>query len=155
MSPGQRWEQKSELQSRGVVVHLDASAVEASNGCDQTETQPMAGRPATAFQSVKALENLLTLAGRDSRPVIGDRNDGAAIVLRYLDRYLAGVAAVLDRVVNEIGHGIEQEVAVARNQHGLVRHDTEMPAFLLCRGIEQLHHLSSYVGQVYGPERRR
>src|SRR5207245_7202910 len=75
MSPGQRWEQKSELQSRRVVVHLDASAVEASDGCDQTETQPIAGRPATAFQSVKALENLLTLAGRDSRPVTGDRND--------------------------------------------------------------------------------
>src|SRR5712692_1282804 len=100
--PGEQREQKSELQSRGVVGHLDTSAVEAGNRRDQTEAQPIAGRAATAFQPVKALENLLTLVDGDSRPIIGDRNDGGAIVVRHLDSYLTGVTAVLDRIVNEI-----------------------------------------------------
>ena len=113
---GEQWEQKSKLQSRGVVGHLDASAVKAGNRGDQTEAEPIAGRAAATFQPVKALENLLALVDGDSRPIIGDRNDGAAIVLRDLDRYLTGVTAVLDRVVDEIGHGIEQKVPVARNK---------------------------------------
>ena len=65
--------------------------MEAGNRSDQTEAQPVAGRAATALQPVKALENLLTFGDRDSRPIIGNRNDGSAAVLRYVHRDLAGI----------------------------------------------------------------
>ncbi len=155
LGAGAQREQKFELEAGGVVGQLDTGAVEPGDRGDQAEAEPVAGRAAAAFQPVEALEDLLTFVDRDSRPVIGNRNNGSTIVLRDLDNDLTGIAAVLDRIVDEIGHGIKQEVPVARHQHWLIRHHSETPALFLRGRIEQLRHLSGYAGEVYGPERRR
>jgi hypothetical protein len=105
--PSEQRKQKLALEPGGVIGHLDSRAVEAGNGSDQTEAQPIAGRAATAFQPVKALENLLTFVDGDSRAIVGNRNDGIAIRLNDLHRHPAGIAAVLDRIINEVGHSIE------------------------------------------------
>src|SRR5215475_4441509 len=78
IGPGEQRKQKLELEAGGVVGHLDSSAVEAGNGSDQTEAQPVAGRAATALQPVKALEDLLTFVEGNSRSIVGNRNDGIA-----------------------------------------------------------------------------
>ena len=51
--------------------------METRNGSDKAEAEPVAGGATTPFQPVKALEYVLTFIDRNSRPVIGDRNDGA------------------------------------------------------------------------------
>ena len=110
--------------------------METRNGSDKAEAEPVAGGATTPFQPVKALEYVLTFIDRDSRPVIVDRNDGAAIALSDLHRYLTGFTAMFDGVVDEIGHGIEQEVSIARDEYTLVPDSIEMPTVLFRGGIE-------------------
>ena len=61
------------------------------------------------FKPIEALEDVFTFINRNSRPVIGNRNDGAAVALFDLHGHLTRVTAMFDGVIDEIGHGIEQE----------------------------------------------
>jgi len=110
--------------------------METGDGGDKAEAEPVAGGATTPFQPVKALEYVLTFIDRNSRPVIGDRNDGAAIALSDLHRHLTGFTAMFDGVVDEISHGIEQEVSIARDEYTWVPDSIEMPTVLFRGGIE-------------------
>src|SRR5438067_11048460 len=68
-----------ELETRRVIKHFDPRAVKMGDGSDQAEPQPVSRRVATMFEPVKALENLLVFARRNSGPVIGDRDDRFAV----------------------------------------------------------------------------
>src|SRR5215475_9605122 len=127
--------------------------MKAGNRSYQAEAQTVAGGAATAFQPVEALEDLLTFVSGNSRPVIGNRNGGTAIVSPDLHRYPTGFTAMLDRIVDEIGHGVEQQISVARYEYGLICRHIEASAFFFRRSIEQLHDLSGYVGEIDGAER--
>ena len=90
--------------------------MKTSDGTDKTEAEPVSGGEAISLEAIKALEDALTFIGGNSRPIIGNRNCGAVVALSDLHRHLAGVAAVLDGIVDEIGHRVEQEVPVARSE---------------------------------------
>ena len=83
--------------------------METGNGCDKTEAEPIAGGAATPFQPVKSLEYMLTFIDRNSRPVIGDRNDGAALALSDLHRHPTGFTAMFEGIVDEIGQIISKK----------------------------------------------
>ena len=110
--------------------------METGNRSDEAEAEPVAGSAATSFQPVEALEDMLTFIKGNSGPVIGDRNDATAIAPSDLHGHLAGFTAVFDGIIDEIGHRIEQEVPIARDQHSLITDSIDMPTFVLRRGIK-------------------
>src|SRR5947209_7836325 len=122
-----QWKPEPKIEARSIVQHFDASPVKTRDGADKTEAKPVAGGQTIALQAIKALENVLVLAGGNSRPIISDGNDRAAVALRHLHRHLTGFTAMLDRVINQIGHRIEQEVLVAGHQYTLLGDNIEAP----------------------------
>ena len=66
----------------------------------------------------------------------------------------AGVATVLDGIVDEIGDGVEQEVAISGHQRQRCSRCAEMRAFLLRRCIEELDDLARDLGKVDRTESR-
>ena len=62
-------------------------------------------------------------------------------------------AAMLDRIVHEIGDGIEDQVAIAGHQHLAIADDGEAGAVLFGRGIVQLDNLAGDFDQIDGAER--
>ena len=123
------------------------------DGSDQAEPQPVPLRVAAVFEPVKALENLLVFVGGNSVPVIGDRDDRPAIDVFVRDHDLPSGAAMLDRIVHEIGDGIEDQVAIAGHQHLAIADDGETGALLFGRGVVQLHNLAGDFHQIHGAER--
>ena len=118
------------------------SPMETGNGSDKAEAESVAWSAATPFQPVKALEDVLAFIGGNSRPIIGDRYDGTALILSDFYGHLTAFTTMFDGVVDEIGHGIEQEVSITCDQYSLIRDDIETPALVLRGGIEQLHNLA-------------
>src|ERR1700674_1425695 len=110
--------------------------METSNGSDEAEAEPVAGAAATSLQPVKTPEDMLTFIDRNSRPIVGDRDDRTAITPGDLHRHLSGFTAVLDGVVYEIGLRIEQEVFSTCDEPLLIPDSIEFPAFDFRRGIE-------------------
>jgi len=115
--------------------------MEAGNSGDKAEAEPIARSAAIPFQPVKALEDVLTFIGGNSRPIVGDRNDRTPI-LSDLHGHPTGFTAMLDRIVHEIRHSIEQEVPIARYNYSLIHDGIEMRMLLFRGGIEQLHDLA-------------
>jgi len=127
--------------------------METGHGSDEAETESVSGGATAALQSVKALEDVLKFVGRNSSPVIGDRNHSMAIALTDFYSHPTGFPAMLDSVVDEIGHRIEQEISITGDEDSLLPNRTEMSTSVLGRGIEELHDLPCDLGQIYGAER--
>jgi hypothetical protein len=115
--------------------------METGNGGDKAEAEPVARSAATPFEPVKALEDVLAFIGRNSRSIIGYRNDRTAIP-SDLHGHPTGFTAMFDRIVNEVRHGIEQEVSIARYKYSLIHDSIQMRMLLFRGGIEQLHDLA-------------
>ena len=126
--------------------------MKASDGRDQAESQAVSRCVATLFQSIEALENLLTLIRWNSGSVVGDRNDRATVHGFARNDDLSSVAAVLDCIVHEIGDGIKNQIAIADRQHFAVAgHGEEVR--LLGRSIVQLDDLMGDFDEVHGSKR--
>src|SRR5262245_65228168 len=82
----------------------------------QREPEPVAGRTAAALQPVEPLQYVLALARRYAGSVVGDRNHSGAIAILhdYIDP--AGLASVLDGIVDQIADRVEQKIAVAYDE---------------------------------------
>src|SRR5215831_6625812 len=93
------------------------------------------------------------LVGGNARPVIGNRNDRSLLALRNFDKDLTGLAAVLERIIDKIGDGIEQEIPIASDEYLLVPGAAEPAAIFLRRGVEQLNDLVCNLGQIHCAER--
>ena len=127
---------KLDFQARCVVDHFNVSRMETGDGGDEAEAEPVARSAATSFKTVKAFEDVLIFIEGNSRPVIGDRNDGAAVALFGFHSNMTRVTAMFYGVVDEIGDRIEQEVSVARGEHALIPDNLEMPTLIFRGGIE-------------------
>ena len=87
--------------------------MKTADGSDQTEPETVSRRVATVFEPVKALENVLVFVSGNSRPVIGDRDDGAAFNDFVRNDDLPSDTAMFDRIVHEIGDGIKDQIAIS------------------------------------------
>ena len=150
---GWRRKPEFELETGRVIKHFDPRAMKTGDGSDQTEPEAISRRVATVFEPVKALKNLVVSVGGNSGPVIGDRDHRPAFNDFVRDNDLATCAAMLDRIVHEIGDGIKNQIAIAGHQHLTIADNSETGALLFGRGIVQLDHLAGDFDQVHGAER--
>src|ERR1700739_4075654 len=102
----------------GVVCHLDASAVKVGDGRDEAEAEAIARALAAALEAIKPPEDVLALLQRNSRAAIGNGKNVSIRAERDGDGHLpVSFAAVLDRVVDKIGDGVKQQIAIADHVH--------------------------------------
>src|ERR1700732_4619178 len=130
---GRRRKPEPELETRRIVEHFDSRAMEAGDGSDQTEPEAVSRRITALFQPVEALENMLVLAGGNPGSIIGDRDDRAAVNGLVFNHDLATGAAVLDRIVHEIGDGIKDQITIAGHVHLTIADDGEAGGVLFGR----------------------
>ena len=90
-------------QSRRIIRYFDLRTMEIGNGCNEAQTETTARAVTTMLQPIKAFQHVLAFIGRNSGTVIGNGHDRAAGTAAHLDHHSVIVAAVLDRVVDEIG----------------------------------------------------
>ena len=100
--PLNRGEVKLYLETGSIVSQYKSGAVQIGYSSNQAETEAVAGTVAATFEAVKASENLFAFLDRDSRSAIGYHKNGAIDALRDCNSDLAVVAAMLDRVVDEV-----------------------------------------------------
>src|SRR5438128_1196622 len=124
--------------------------MKTSDGSDQAEAETVPRCVAAVFEPVKALENLLMLFGGNSGPVVRYRDDRSAITAFAGNDDLSAGAPMLDRVIHEIGNGIEDQIAVAGHTHLMIADDGKAGAGRFGRGIVQLHHLAGDFRQIDG-----
>ena len=104
--------------------------MKTGDGSDQTEPETVSRRVATVFEPVKALENVLVFVSGNSGPVIGDRDDGSAFNDFVRNDDLPSGTAMFDRIVHEIGDGIEDQVTITSHQHlAITDNDVTGPPF--------------------------
>src|SRR5580704_3271746 len=118
---------------RRVVEHIDAGTVKAGHGGDEAEAETIARRAAAALEAIEAPEHVQMLVRGDARSVVRNGDHGSTIIAADGDGHLTRRAPVLDGVVDEIGHGVEQEVAVGADEDRLAVYDPDMSALVLCR----------------------
>src|SRR5450631_3317422 len=149
---GRRGKPEFELETWRVIKHFDPRAMKTGDGRDQAEPETVSGRVAALFEPVKALEHMLVFVGGNSGPVIGDRDHRLAIDVFVRDDDLPSGAAMLDRIVHEVGYGIEDQIAIAGHQHLAIADNAETGAVRFSRGIVQLDNLAGDFDQIHGAE---
>src|SRR5205085_11167370 len=98
------------------------------------------------------LENLLVLIGGNSRPIVGHRDHGRAVGVLAGNHDASGGTAVLERIVDHVGDGVEDQVAIAGDQHLAFALHGQPGAVLFGRGIVQLDDFAGDLDQVDGAE---
>src|SRR6476620_2594666 len=122
--------------------------METGNGRDQAQAQTVARRVTALFEPVEALEDVIALSGGNARTIVGDRDHRPATGAATGHGDLPARAAVLYRVVDQIGDGVEQQVAVPRNRHLAVAVKAEAGRDLLGRGVVELDDLAGDFSEV-------
>src|SRR5256885_1262817 len=116
---------KSQCEARRIIHHLDSGTMKTGNCSDKAEAEAITGSAATPLQPVKTLEDILVFIGGNSRPVVGNRNESAAIP-SDLHGHTTGFTTMFDRVVDEVRHGIKQKVPIARDEYSLIQNGIEV-----------------------------
>ena len=110
--------------------------METGDGGDEAESQPVSDGTATAFEPVKALEDVFALFDGIPGPSSATEDGGGAILVSNVDGHVTLFTAMLDGVVDQIGHRIEQEVSIARDEHWRISDELEMHTLFLRGSIE-------------------
>ena len=105
--------------------------MKTGDGSDQAEPETVSRRVATVFEPVKALEDMLVFAGGNSGTVVGDRDHRPTLDVFVRNDDLPSGAAMLDRIVHEIGDGIKDQITVAGHQHLTITDNGETGAVLV------------------------
>ena len=64
---------KLDAETGGVVRHFDTSPMKTGHGCDETETETVAGAVPAALEAVKPPQDVRTFLNWNSRSAIGYR----------------------------------------------------------------------------------
>ena len=119
-----------------VIDHFNTRPMQTGDGGDKAQPKPVAGHAAAAFKPIKASEHMLMFGDRNSRPVIGDRKHGAVTIMRDVYDHFAAFRAVFDRIVDEIGQRVEQEVHIPRDKRALIAGNAQTASSVFCGCIE-------------------
>ena len=138
-----------------VVAHLERGAVQTGNRRNKTQAETIAGRATAALQPIEALQHAFTLRKRNTRPIVGDGHDGDAVVEHDLERNPAARSPMLDRVVDQVGKRVKQQIAITGNEQVVLTDDLEAPAAFLGGRIEQLRNIACHLREIEAAERRR
>jgi hypothetical protein len=111
--------------------------VETGNGGNDAQAEPISGIASTPLQSIEAPEDVLMLANGNSWAIVGDRDHGAGIIPSDVDGRLTGLTAMFNRIVDEIGDGIEQQVLpITGDEHRSISDNIDMHIFAFRCGVE-------------------
>src|SRR5215831_1201956 len=128
-------------------------AMKTRDGRNQAEPKAVSSRLTTAFEPIKTFEHVLVFGSGNSRSIIGNRDNRAAIAARCdLHGYIPVGAAMFDRIVYKIADGVENKIAVTGNTHPLISDKVKMCALFFCSRIVQFHDLTCNLGDVNGPK---
>src|SRR5438876_577243 len=94
--------------------------MQTGNGRDEAQAEAIARSLAASLEPIEALEHVSDLVARNSRSLIGNRNTGPGVTFPDLHGHASRFTTVLDGIVHEIGHCVEQKIPIARDQHALV-----------------------------------
>ena len=133
-----------DVQTWTVVLHVDPSPMQLSDGSDKAQTKAMAWAAPASLDPVESLENVLALLERNAGPTISDRNRGALVFVTNRDLDIP--AAVRDGIVDEIGDRVEQEIPVAIHGHLSAAFEFNAAALLFGRGAKQIGNLAGDLG---------
>ena len=146
---------KLDLQTGRVVGHNNAGTMQIGNRCNQAETEAVSRPVAAALEPIEPSQHVIALFDRNSGPPIADRENRPIGASRDRDPDLAPIAAMLDRVVDKIGDGVEQEIAIADYGHCFARRKLKPDGLFLRRGLEQFHDFPNNLAQIGVAKRSR
>src|SRR6516162_4392459 len=124
--------------------------MQIGNRCYQAETEAISGPVAAALEPIKPSQHVTALFDRNSGSAIADRENRPIRAAHYRDPDLTPIAAMLDRVVDKIGDGVEQEIAIADHGHSLVCGKLDPDGSFLGCGLEQFDDLANDLAQIGG-----
>ena len=120
-----------------IVGQRDGAAMPPRHRAHQAEPEPIAGGAAARLQSDKAIEHALAIGLGDAGSAIGDLDQRAAAAPPHPDRDLAA-PAVFERVVEQVGDRLRQQVAVALDNRPGRAVEPQREALLLGQRFVQL-----------------
>src|SRR6266567_833580 len=109
---------QSNAAARFGVLNRQAQAVQLCDGGNEAEPEAAARRMAALLDAVKAAQHDVAIRLGDARPGVGHFNAEPIIPAKNAQRYPAARGGVLDCVVDEVAHGLEQQARVARHLSG-------------------------------------
>ena len=82
------------------------------HGRNEAEAKAITRGAATAFKPVETLENMREFVGRDAGSIVGDGDQRIMFERPHRHSHQPVLFPVFDGVIDEIGHGIEEEVTI-------------------------------------------
>lgn len=98
-----------------VVVQLQAAVVQGDDGADQRQSQAVAGSAAGAVQADEAFQDVVAFVRRDAVAVVADADVDVFAALFGGEGDVAAAGGVFDGVVQQIGDGLGDKLAVAHD----------------------------------------
>ena len=112
---GFAWQGDFDAQPRFVVVQLQAAIVQGDDGAHQRESQAVSGGTARAVQADEAFQDVVAFVRRDAVPVVANADVDVFAALFSAEGDVATARCVFDGVVEEVGDGLGDELAVAHD----------------------------------------
>ncbi len=125
--------------------------MQMGDGGDQRKTEARPWLRAARFEAHEALDRPRAIGLRNSRAAVGDGNQHAGAVASGFDAnvaFRARFGAVLDRVVDEVGECLADQLPIAVNLQRLRRLDRKIHALLLGERLIQFRHAARDLGGV-------
>ena len=141
-------ETKLDPQTGRVVGHKYAGVMQIGNCCNQAKTEPVSGPVAAALEPIKSPQDVITFFERNSGTPVADRQNRPIGAAFDDDSDLALITAMFDRVVDQIGDCVEQEIAISDHVDCFPRSQLKPDAPFLRRGLEQLYDLANDFAQI-------
>ena len=129
--------------------------MQISNRCNQAKTEAVSRPIAAALESIEPPPHVIAFFDRNAGPPIADRENRPIGPLRDGDPDLAPSTAVLDRIVDEIGDCVEQEIAIADHVRCLAYRKLEPDRLFFGRWLEQFCDFADDLAQIGVAKRSR
>src|SRR6516162_5610744 len=129
--------------------------MKVDNRCDQAKTEAISGPVPAALEAIKPAQYVAAFLDRNPGSPIADRQNRPIGAAPDGDPDLALIAAMLDRIVEEIGDRVEQQIAIADPRHCFICRKLEPDGSFLRHGLEQFYDLANDLTQIVIAKRRR
>ena len=96
-----------------VILQSDRGSVQACHRGNQAEAQTVAWCRTAGFHPIEVAEDIFTFVGRNTWTAIGYDQAGRATAMLQVDQNVPTFRCVFDGVIQQIGDGLKQQVAVA------------------------------------------
>ena len=146
---------KLDSETGRVVGHYNVGAMQIGDRCNQAKTEAVSRPIAAALEPIEPSQHVIAFVDRNAGSPVADRENRSIGKSRDGNPDLAAIAAVLDRVVDEIGDCVEQEIAIADHVRCLAYRKLEPDGLFFGRWLEQFYDFADDLAQIGVAERSR